>query len=898
MANSQTDLSIQIDSIKKINAPQKRISKFIELLKKQDTTHAIKDLDLLYGEISSNYIKTKQFDSVVFYAKKAIKIREQAINKDLYLLNLDRRRLVKGYKYLNKKRERYQTLLQIIKDNGKDKYTYLSYREISRIEREKGDIHKSLEYLNAALANKELCATLKYELDIRLLIIITYATKYESNFQANKNKLDLEILKDHRQRIEQQFQFSGIKENKLYQMYNNLAVVFDAFGELDNALGLYKKAKDFYFSNRKKDNAHVALMNIGIIYSRQQKFKKARTCFEKILKETTSAEQKADTYDNMGYYLNSTIAKDKIPYFQKAVNTSLGKEIAINQAFKLPELKIIESSGNVQDILIYLIDLAQHQVKAYTQESNRFYLENAKHTLLLIDKLVSLIRYESSSEESKLFWIERGVDTYMLATEVSFLLHDHELVFYFMEKNKALLLQENIRTKQAKGSLNIPNSITREYNLFYKRLNSYKKLQDDPDNTDLQQVFTKHHKEYTAFMDSIQQNYPEYVKIKKEVDIVSFKDATKDNDCFIEYILNDDDGYGLFYNNGDTLLFKIPNVPELQKKVSLLKTSFTSDSLEEEKTALQKISFSVFNILFPFPNAKKKLSNKRIVIIPDYTLQTLSFDALSAEDNTTLKESYLVHFTEISYLQSFSVFEQIKLKRNNPKHKILAIAPHQFKQDDLPELTGSKAMMESLSQFKSSTVLFENEATKANFIKYSNDYEIIHLNTHAGLDSLSQPWISFQDYKMPLYELFGLENQAELVVLDACETNSGQLAIGEGVISLSRGFFFNGSQSVLASLWSVNEKAGNTILNQFYIELQKGVSKSKALQLAKIKYLKNHQFSEVLPFYWAAFTLTGSTNAVTLQAKFNYTYLLIGLLTLLVLAFSFYYRKKIFPKAY
>ncbi|WP_299888116.1 CHAT domain-containing protein [uncultured Lacinutrix sp.] len=893
IANSQINISIKIDSIKEIDSPQKRIQKFITLLEKQDTTKTIKGLEKLYGEISSDYIKIQQYDSVVFYAKKAIKTRKQVKNKDLDRLNIDRYRLAYGYKNLNKKTKWYQVLQQIIKSNGNDEFTYRAYRDISRIERDKGDPHKSLQYLNAALANKELCNTLYYELNIRLLIITTYAQKYESNFQADENNSDLDIINKHYQRIEQQFQFSNLREEQLFGMYNNLAIIFDAFGELENALNLYKKAKDFYFSRDNKVDAYSTLMNIGIIYSKQQKFKKAATSFQKILNETTSIDQKATAYDNLGYYLNSNLAKDKIPYFQKAINTSLGKKIAINHAFKLPKLKTIENSGNIQDILIYAIDLAQYQVKAFEQENATVHLENAKQTLLLIDKLVSLIRYESNSEQSKLFWIEKGVDSYMLAVEVAFLLNDHEQAFYYMEKNKALLLQENIRIKQAKENLNIPKSIsTRGYHLYYKRLNTYKKLEDNPDDITSQQAFTKQDVLYTRFIDSIQLKYPEYAKIKKEVDIVNYKDIANGNTNFIEYILDDNNGYGLFYNKNETLLFKISNVPEFQKKLHLLKTFFRNPLLnKEEKIALQKTSFSVFNTLFPFPNAKEKLLNKKLTVIPDQNLQTFPFEALSTSQKNTLSESYLVHSTEVSYLQSFSVFEQIKKKKNNPNHKLLLIAPHQFEKHNLLDLTGSKAITKSLSQFKSSTILFEKEATKTNFQKYINDYEIIHINTHAGIDSLSQPWIVFRDYKMPLHELYGLQNQAELVVLDACQTNTGKLAIGEGVISLSRGFFFNGSQSVLASLWNVNEKAGNTILNQFYKEMQNGYSKSKALQLSKIKYLKNHQFSEVLPFYWSAFTLTGSTNKVILQSKFNYTYLFISVFILIVLSITIYYIK-------
>ncbi|CAM1364132.1 CHAT domain-containing protein [Tenacibaculum xiamenense] len=899
ITSAQSKLLTQIDSIKKIETPKDRINQFKNLLKKQDSIENNLDLDKIYVGMARAYLKTEHIDSTVFYSQKAINLKKLEAKKDVNTLNDYRYLLSLGYFHLGESKKRHNTLLTIIRSTGNGYHIYRAYKDLSRIERVKGDFYKSLLYLNKALSNPESLGKLKYELGIRLLIITTYAQKYANNFRENKEVNDLNILKEHWRIIEQQFANAGIKKKKhIYDMYNNLAVSFDAFGELDTSLELYTKAKDFYLSKGFKYEGYTSLMNIGIIYSRQQKFQKANTCFEKTLQETTNNELKALVYDNMGYYLNTDSAKKKIPFFKKAIRTSLKKKTTLEENFDLPELKTIEESDYSQDVLVYLIDLAAHQVKAYKQESNKVYLYNAKKTLMLVDKLVSLIRHDSTSEQSKLFWIEKGVDTYMLAVEVCYLLKDTNLAFYFMEKNKALLLQESIKTKQAKFNLNIPKStIAKEYNLFYKRLHSFKNLQETPDDSSAKQSFRKNDEKYLGFMDSLRQHYPNYVKIKKDVEITDLKNVTPKNNCFVEYILDNNKGYGLFYNGTETLFFEIPNVPKLQKDIAQLQKYFTSSVLsKKEKIALQELSFSVFNTLFPFPNAKEKLNQRKLTIIPDYRLQTFPFEALTTSNNTTLSESYLVHFSEIVYLQSFSLFDQIKQNNNTPNKKLLTVIPRQFKHLNLPELTGSESTIQFSSQIKNSKVLSNDQATRTNFIKHLNDYEIIHLNTHAGLDSISQPWIAFYDDKIPLHELYGLENQAELVVLDACETNSGNLAMGEGVISLSRGFFFDGAQSVIASLWYVNEKAGNTILQEFYTQMQKGTSKSKALQLAKINYIKNHHFSEALPFYWAAFTLTGKTDTIILEVKSTSIYFTVAILILLPILILLFIKKKKSPR--
>ena len=107
-----------------------------------------------------------------------------------------------------------------------------------------------------------------------------------------------------------------------------------------------------------------------------------------------------------------------------------------------------------------------------------------------------------------------------------------------------------------------------------------------------------------------------------------------------------------------------------------------------------------------------------------------------------------------------------------------------------------------------------------------NNYKIIHLSTHANANDSISPWIAFKNEKLYLNELYTTKNQAELVVLNACNSSIGQLNNGEGVFSLARGFFYSGANSVISSLWNVNDKSNAEITLSFYQHLKKGKSKS------------------------------------------------------------------------
>ena len=146
-------------------------------------------------------------------------------------------------------------------------------------------------------------------------------------------------------------------------------------------------------------------------------------------------------------------------------------------------------------------------------------------------------------------------------------------------------------------------------------------------------------------------------------------------------------------------------------------------------------------------------------------------------------------------------------------------------------------------------------------------YHIVHLATH-GLMNSQHPGLSGlvfslvdeagqpQDGFLRLHEIYNLRLQSDLVVLSACQTALGKEIKGEGLIGLTRGFMYAGANRVMASLWSVEDRASAELMKRFYQGmLRQGLRPAAALRSAQVSLAKERLWQA--PYYWAAFTLQG-----------------------------------------
>jgi hypothetical protein len=142
-----------------------------------------------------------------------------------------------------------------------------------------------------------------------------------------------------------------------------------------------------------------------------------------------------------------------------------------------------------------------------------------------------------------------------------------------------------------------------------------------------------------------------------------------------------------------------------------------------------------------------------------------------------------------------------------------------------------------------------------------HDYRIVHFAAHAVADDghpdrsavFLAPGGPFEDGLLQPREISQLELDGRIVVLSACDTASGTVLDGEGVLSLARAFFEAGARAVIGTRWAVRDGDSASLFDAFYRELARGASLSEALARAKAEAIEAHRPEHV----WAGVVLLG-----------------------------------------
>ncbi|WP_235016345.1 CHAT domain-containing tetratricopeptide repeat protein [Aquimarina sp. AU474] len=684
-------------------------------------------------------------------------------------------------------------------------------------------------------------------------------------------------------------------KHELYAINNNLGgMYYQKIGKENDikAIAYFEKALELAKEMKINKNLAQINLNLGTVYSASD-MSVANTYLKKALTYTTN--KKANYLIPEIYTEFGAIACAKKEY-QKALEYYTKSflhyfNIETDDIHWLPSKKEL---ANINDKTL-VFELLKRKLEAYLAQgkkgNNNTAYTNAIRTVKTSSDLVDLIMRENLSNRSKLYWKTIASQIYISGIEACYQVQNLEDAFYFMEKNKALLLTQEISKKKT----NTPEEILEHEKKIEKEIIHLQKIFrniSDIKKDSISDLILTQKNELQQFKDSLSKQYPVYFSSVLNPKTISYSQLeVKNNEVIIEYTMTETvarvvpNAYGMVISKDHQILFKLTDNQKLLDNIyslrTLLNTPFKSI---EDITTYKNTAHELFTTLFP-EQIRDYLTNKKVTIIADHMLSFIPFEALVTNIDMG---TYLIEDCEINYTYSLSFQKENANITRQTDYDFLGIAPVQFK-NGLVQLSKSEKEINTAKTYYTGSILVGETATKENFIKQASNYKILHLATHANASDTITPWIAFHDSKLIPEEFNTFENNAELVILSACNTSLGELQKGEGVLSLARGFFKSGANTVIPSLWSTNDKTTASITSDFYNNLSKGKTKSKALRMAKLNYLNNNTDAEASPHYWAPLILIGDSTTLLPIKEYNVIQIVFMVIIGIIICMVFFY---------
>ncbi|MGE0131381.1 MAG: CHAT domain-containing protein [Blastocatellales bacterium] len=365
--------------------------------------------------------------------------------------------------------------------------------------------------------------------------------------------------------------------------------------------------------------------------------------------------------------------------------------------------------------------------------------------------------------------------------------------------------------------------------------------------------------------------------------------------ALVEYVLGDKQSFAWVIFQGKISSVKLPSGKELTTAVAAYRAASSSKvSSQSAAQAIAKLraqNQQLYQKLFQ-PLEPHLASARKLIIVPDGALAYLPFETLVGEPKRSATTApYLIERFAISYAPSASALAALRALRQSDTAEakgIIAFGDPVYGKDetatangdatergfDFRQLPYTRAEVNEIAALFSPTErrVFLGAAAREQNVKAEplSQYRYVHFATHALIDEehparsgimLSAPTAinadSKEDGALQMSEVMRLKLNADLVTLSACRTGLGQLLKGEGMIGLTRAFLYAGAESVVVSLWNVNDIATATLMKAFYKNLKQGLSKDAALRQAKLEMIRGRQQAWRHPYYWAAFVIVG-----------------------------------------
>jgi hypothetical protein len=493
------------------------------------------------------------------------------------------------------------------------------------------------------------------------------------------------------------------------------------------------------------------------------------------------------------------------------------------------------------------------------------------------------------------FCVETAYRCYELSSDQDYL----EQAFIVAEKAKYSTLRTVLRREEALQLETIPDSLHHLESGMKKQLLVYQELLSEaledtlPDQSAVQQynreIFRLRDRIASLYR-SLETDYPAYYELLYRQEVAGPPELVRilgRKERIIEYFMTGSELYTFALSRDEfscsrdsiDMLF-LDDLDLVQRYTSRVSVD---DTVQDQHFAFIESASRLYTRLIPSSDGYSNL-----VIIPEGKLSYFPFDVLLSESIPEFSGLYkrlpfLIRDHTLRYEYSASLMNRPGRRIQKRSNRFVGFAPGYLPAGygivpagkvreiriDRPALNPLPGSIDEVTEIRDlmGGLAFTGEtAGEGRFKSMAPESRIIHLATHAFIDD-EDPLKSVlvfaedpgadEDGLLNVYELYGLELNAGLAVLSACNTGSGKLLGGEGVMSLARAFFYAGVPSIIMTQWTVDDRKSYAVMLSFYKHLLKGRSAGSSLRRAKLEYLESALPGDQHPRYWAGYYLVG-----------------------------------------
>ncbi len=294
------------------------------------------------------------------------------------------------------------------------------------------------------------------------------------------------------------------------------------------------------------------------------------------------------------------------------------------------------------------------------------------------------------------------------------------------------------------------------------------------------------------------------------------------------------------------------------------------------------------------PLAHLTAEANEVIVIPDGALSTVSFAALPDENGRFVLEDHLIRYLEAppDLLAKYRASAPGALIVGDPAFGPEGEAEDCGTRQFLP-LPGARTEAGQIAETwgEGARLLVGDEADEETISREVGNHGVLHIASHglfatdacreslfgdkpiilnplalsgvalAGANARVSATRGAADGVWTAEEIMDLDlSVTGLVVLSGCGTGLGLQASGQGVMGLRRGFRQAGVQTVVMSLWAVEDQATLDLMTSFYAELGDGSLPASAMRLAQLDVLrKGDSQGDPRPSVWGAFVVSGAS---------------------------------------